>query len=79
VGQPGDRDRRERVRRGIRHDPRACAINCYNNNEVYAFHPGGANLLFGDGSVRFARSSMTINTLNRPDHRASGEVVVLDF
>ncbi len=29
------------------------AFNCNNNNEIYAFHPGGANFLYGDGSVHF--------------------------
>lgn len=28
-------------------------INCSNNNELYAFHPGGAPFLFGDNTVRF--------------------------
>lgn len=28
-------------------------INCTSKNEIYSFHSGGANFLFGDGSVRF--------------------------
>ena len=30
-----------------------CHMNCSNNNEVYSFHPSGAMVLIGDGSVRF--------------------------
>src|SRR5262249_9990232 len=29
-----------------------CAVNCTNDREVYSFHPGGANVVFADGSVR---------------------------
>lgn len=28
-------------------------INCTNANEIYSFHPGGCNFLYGDGHVRF--------------------------
>jgi len=28
-------------------------INCHNNNEIYSFHVGGANFLYGDDSVSF--------------------------
>jgi prepilin-type N-terminal cleavage/methylation domain-containing protein len=30
-----------------------CAINCSNDNAVYSFHTGGAQLLLADGSVQF--------------------------
>ncbi len=31
--------------------------NYSSNNEVYSFHPGGANHVFGDGSVHFIKTS----------------------
>jgi len=40
--------------------PGPCHTNCTNNNEVYSFHSGGANHVFGDGSVHFIRASMDI-------------------
>ena len=39
-----------------------CMVNCTSNNEIYSFHPGGANCLFVDGSVHFIKSS--INSWN---------------
>ena len=33
-------------------------MNCNNNNEIYAFHTGGANFVFGDGHVAFHSASI---------------------
>ena len=30
-----------------------CFVNCTNNGEIYAFHPGGAQVSYVDGSVHF--------------------------
>ncbi|MGL6076062.1 MAG: DUF1559 domain-containing protein [Fimbriiglobus sp.] len=43
----------------VRTSPGNCVINCHNDNETYAFHSGGANHAFVDGSVRFIRESIT--------------------
>ncbi|MFO0864873.1 MAG: DUF1559 domain-containing protein [Gemmataceae bacterium] len=40
-----------------------CAVNCNNSQGVYGFHPGGANVAMGDGSVRFLNTSLTVATL----------------
>jgi prepilin-type processing-associated H-X9-DG protein len=51
-----------------------CAINC-SNLEPYAFHSGGANVVLGDGSVRFLRSSISIAVVAALVTRAGGEVI----
>ena len=33
-------------------------INCTNDRGIYAFHPGGSQFLYGDGSVKFHDQSM---------------------
>ncbi|MDR1483526.1 MAG: DUF1559 domain-containing protein [Planctomycetaceae bacterium] len=33
-------------------------MNCTNREEIYSFHVGGANFLFGDGAVRFIKESI---------------------
>jgi prepilin-type N-terminal cleavage/methylation domain-containing protein/prepilin-type processing-associated H-X9-DG protein len=34
-------------------NPGPCAMNCTNSDEMYSFHPGGVQVMFGDGSVRY--------------------------
>ncbi len=53
--------------------PGRCALNCTNDREVYAFHTGGANAVFGDGHVRFLQAGMDIRILARLITRAGGE------
>jgi prepilin-type processing-associated H-X9-DG protein len=38
-------------------------------------HPGGVNLLLGDGSARFARDSVSQTTWMALGTRSSGEVI----
>lgn len=52
-----------------------CMVNCNNQYSIYAFHTGGANVLFGDGSVRFLRASATATVVAGLITRAGGEVV----
>ena len=40
-----------------------------------SFHPGGANVCFADGSIRFLKSSVAWNTLWSLGSRDQGEVV----
>jgi prepilin-type N-terminal cleavage/methylation domain-containing protein/prepilin-type processing-associated H-X9-DG protein len=55
--------------------PGPCAINCTNDREVYSFHPGGANAVFSDGSVRFLSASIDIRVFAGLVTRAGGEVM----
>jgi prepilin-type N-terminal cleavage/methylation domain-containing protein/prepilin-type processing-associated H-X9-DG protein len=50
-----------------------CVINCTNWDEPYAFHPGGVNGLFGDGSVRFLSDDLDPVTMIALITRAGGE------
>ncbi|WP_165244589.1 DUF1559 domain-containing protein [Paludisphaera soli] len=53
----------------------SCAINCCNDQAVYAFHPGGANASFGDGSVRFLKATISPRTFGAVLTRANGEII----
>jgi prepilin-type N-terminal cleavage/methylation domain-containing protein/prepilin-type processing-associated H-X9-DG protein len=63
---------------GIRGYPGTCVINCTTNNEIYSFHPGGANLLFADGSVHFIKETINPFTLVGMVTRGMGEILSSD-
>jgi prepilin-type N-terminal cleavage/methylation domain-containing protein len=48
-------------------------INCNNNNEIFSFHPGGCNFLYGDVAVRFQSERMNIDTFVSLFTRAAGD------
>ncbi|WP_165235655.1 DUF1559 domain-containing protein [Aquisphaera insulae] len=50
-------------------------INQTNATGIFSFHPGGANAAFGDGSVRFLKTTTRADVLNAIGTRAGGEVV----
>src|SRR5262249_28314205 len=47
----------------------------YDDGEISSFHTGGANCLFGDGSVRFLQAGISIRTLARLVTRAGEEII----
>ena len=68
--------------------PGSCVINCANDDHspsftyymgLYSFHSGGANLLYGDGSVRFAPSSIPPLTLISLISSTAGDIPTNDF
>ena len=56
-----------------------CVINCNNNNEAYAFHPGGCMFLMGDGRVVFARDTMTPAIITQLTTRNGGDIPPADW
>lgn len=53
-----------------------CVVNCNNDSEVYAFHPGGANVLFADGSVRLMSETVDHVVFTDLCTRQGGEVAL---
>jgi len=45
------------------------------SGEIYAFHPGGANVVLGDGAVRFVSENILLTTFAPLVTRAGGENV----
>jgi prepilin-type N-terminal cleavage/methylation domain-containing protein/prepilin-type processing-associated H-X9-DG protein len=56
-----------------------CMINYTSNNEIYSWHTGGANVLFGDGSVRFMPDTTSATIVIALVTRAGGEAVSPGF
>jgi prepilin-type N-terminal cleavage/methylation domain-containing protein/prepilin-type processing-associated H-X9-DG protein len=59
-------------------EPGPCPMNCTNAAEMYSFHPGGCNICFADGSVRFVRQTINIAVMAALVTRAGGEVIPAD-
>jgi prepilin-type N-terminal cleavage/methylation domain-containing protein/prepilin-type processing-associated H-X9-DG protein len=47
--------------------------NCGSNDEIFAFHPGGANVLFADGHVYFLKDTATPVVVASLVSRSGGE------
>jgi len=52
--------------------------NAGANDEIFSYHPGGANCLFGDGSVKFLKESTNVVVLRSLITLSGGEVVSAD-
>ena len=52
--------------------------NAGNNDEIASFHAGGANCLFGDGSVHFVRDTISVGTLRALVTLNGGETISAD-
>ncbi len=52
--------------------------NAGANDEIFSFHPGGANVALGDGSVRFLKETINILTLRGLITLRGGEVLSSD-
>ena len=52
--------------------------NAGANDELFSYHPGGVNILMGDGSVRFLRDTVNIVTLRGLVTLKGGEVLSAD-
>ncbi|MFN7289169.1 MAG: DUF1559 domain-containing protein [Pirellula sp.] len=52
----------------------SCLVNCTNDSEAYAFHTGGAQFVFCDGSVQFISATVNGATLIALMTRDNGDI-----
>ncbi len=52
--------------------------DCGPNNEIFSWHPGGANMCMTDGSVRFVKDTVSPAIVRALITRAGGEVISAD-
>jgi len=53
--------------------------NCGPNDEIFSFHTGGANVVFGDGHVQFITDSIAPSVAASLVSRSGGEVIGSGF
>jgi prepilin-type N-terminal cleavage/methylation domain-containing protein/prepilin-type processing-associated H-X9-DG protein len=61
--------------------PNCGFVNSYDSQGTFglsSYHPGGCNVMLGDGSVRFLKDSVSLPTLWALGSRAQGEVISSD-
>jgi prepilin-type N-terminal cleavage/methylation domain-containing protein/prepilin-type processing-associated H-X9-DG protein len=66
---------------GVQPRPGECPWNahdCGPNNEIFAWHPGGANVAFCDGSVRFLKESVAGSVLRALMTKSGNEAISAD-
>jgi prepilin-type N-terminal cleavage/methylation domain-containing protein/prepilin-type processing-associated H-X9-DG protein len=51
---------------------------CAANDEIFAFHPGGANAVFGDGSVHFLKATTNLLVMRGLVTPSGGEILSAD-
>ena len=56
-----------------------CVMNCTNDNEMYSFHSGGANIAMADGSVRFLRENINNKTFAALVTKSAGDIPGDDY
>lgn len=52
-----------------------CVINCCSNDEIYSFHPGGANVVLADGSCHYFPTNTAMRIVAAMVTRSGGEAV----
>jgi prepilin-type processing-associated H-X9-DG protein len=50
-----------------------------DTDEMHSLHPGGANFLLCDGSVRFIKESIQLSTWAALSSRCGGEIISSDY
>ncbi|QDV32414.1 DUF1559 domain-containing protein [Tautonia plasticadhaerens] len=56
-----------------------CVINCNSGGgNPYSFHPGGANVAMGDGSVRFLKETTAVTTVTKLIGCQDGNIIGAD-
>ncbi len=80
-GQPNNKYRPAYEQTGFQLPPGALLTagnNAGANDELFSYHPGGVNVLMGDGSVRYLKDSVSVVTLRSLVTLRGGEVISAD-